>query len=113
MKNLYRLFILLIIVCVFVTTNTTYAGLAHFPTGGTPDPDITNATQNVWGTIVKIVQIISFGAVLFAGLRYMFAAPDARADIKKSLGVLALGAIIVFSASSIVNFVINTANEIF
>ena len=83
MKNLYRLFVLLMIVCVFVTTNTTYAGLAHFPTGGTADPDITNATQNVWGTIIKIVQIISFCAVLFAGLRYMFAAPDARADIKK------------------------------
>lgn len=107
-----KMFLSILVLCLMVISiSFIYADEAHFPTGGTPNSTLTTATRSVWGTIVRIVQMLSFGAILFTGLRYMFAAPEARADIKKSLGVLALGAFIVFAASTIVEFVTSTANS--
>ena len=72
---------------------------------------VTNVAQNVWGTVVVIVQILAVAAVVFAGLRYMFASADQKADIKKSIGILAIGAVLVFAATTIIVFVVNAANS--
>lgn len=73
---------------------------------------IVNTTKSVWATVVVIVQILSVACVVFAGLRYMFASADQKADIKQGLAFIAIGAILVFSAVTIINFVVSAANEI-
>ncbi len=71
---------------------------------------VTGVAKNVWSTVTTIVQILAVAAVVFAGLRYMFASADQKADIKKSMGILAVGAILVFAATTILSFLSNVAN---
>ena len=73
--------------------------------------EIDDAAMNIWATIVPIVQILSVAAVVFAGLRYMFASADQKADIKKSMGILVIGAILVFCSTTILKFIATAAND--
>ncbi|MBR5228124.1 MAG: TrbC/VirB2 family protein [Clostridia bacterium] len=79
--------------------------------GDKPITGITNLAGNVWATVITIVQILAIAAVVFAGLRYMFASADQKADIKKSMGILVVGGILVFAASTILSFVSGLAES--
>ena len=79
---------------------------------GTASNKITTAAGNTWATVVTIVQILAVAAIVFAGVRYMFASADQKADIKKSLGTLAIGAILVFCAASVLKFIQGAAEEV-
>ena len=70
------------------------------------------AVQNAWSVVLLILQVLAVAAFVFAGVRYMFASADQKADIKKSLGALALGAVLVFGASTVINFLVTSTNEI-
>ena len=105
--------ILPVIMVVMLVLVNVYADIStSFPTGGTAIGTITTPVRNVWQTVTTIVQILAFAAVVFAGLRYMFASADQKADIKKGLGMLTIGAILVFAASTVVQFVVKAADEI-
>ena len=67
--------------------------------------NITGAAANIWQTIATVIQILAIAAVVFAGLRYMFASADQKADIKKSMGVLAIGAVLVFGATLVLQLI--------
>ena len=79
---------------------------------GLVDSKIKNKIKNIWATISVIVQIISVGCVVFAGIRYMFSSADQRADIKKGLIYLTIGAIFVFGTTMVIQFIIDATNEI-
>ena len=89
-----------------------YTTAANFPNPSTPDGNVEDASNKIWGSVVLIVQMFSFGAIVFAGIRYMFASANTRADIKKSLAILVLGSIIVFAASTLVKFIVDAANQV-
>lgn len=76
------------------------------------DDQIATTTKNVWATVRVLVQIVSVACVVFAGLRYMFASADQKADIKQGLIYLAIGAILVFSTTTIIQFVVDATNDI-
>lgn len=42
----------------------------------------------------------------------MFASADQKADIKKSMIILVLGAILVFGASTVAKFIMTATNEV-
>ena len=79
---------------------------------GTSTGPLNRVVGNVWSTGVTIVQVVSLGLVVFSGIRYMFASADKKADIKRGLSYLAIGAMFVFSASTIARFVVNTGDHI-
>lgn len=89
----------------FVPTNPGYSE------GSVPD-GIKTEVKDIWATVVVIVQIVAVACVVFAGLRYMFAAPSEKADIKQGLIYLSIGAILVFSATTIINFVTIAAKKV-
>lgn len=68
--------------------------------------------KKVWNSVALILQILAIAAVVFAGVRYMFASADSKADIKKSMGILAVGAILVFGATTIINFIVTLTGEV-
>ncbi|MBR5228125.1 MAG: hypothetical protein IKV94_05780 [Clostridia bacterium] len=70
---------------------------------------LNDTVKDVWATVIVIVQILAVAAVVFAGLRYMFASSDAKADIKKSMGILIVGAVLVFAATTVLSFVTGLA----
>ena len=72
-----------------------------------------NALYKIWGVILVVLQIASVAGVIFAGVRYMFASADAKADLKKSMIHLVIGMIIVFGASTVVGFITGTFKDIF
>ena len=96
------------------TSSTTSTGISiNFPTGSANGVDTINTSaKKIWTTVTTIVQILAFAAIVFAGLRYMFASADHKADIKKSLGMLTVGAILVFAASTVVKFVVTATSEV-
>lgn len=73
---------------------------------------IDKTVGNVWVTIRTILQIAAVGAVIFAGVRYMFASADTKADIKKQMIILVVGAVLVFGATTVISFIQTVTNEV-
>ena len=74
--------------------------------------DVIDAAKGVWNTAATIIQILAVAAVVFAGVRYMFASADAKADIKKQTVILIIGAVLVFGATAILQLVSNATDAI-
>lgn len=68
--------------------------------------------ENLWGVIRTVLQIAALGALIFSGVRYMFASADQKADIKKSMGILVLGALIVFGSTIVIDIITKIAKDI-
>lgn len=114
MKKLLKILPVVMIVCfAFTSAFAIPVGtVSNAIEGGNAATTVTSAAQNVWQTVVTIVQILAVAAIVFAGLRYMFASADQKADIKKSMGILAIGAALVFGATLLINLVFNATNAI-
>ncbi len=96
---------------VFADTNepisTNFEGLRGSEAGS-----LTGTAKNIWSTVIVIVQILALAAVVIAGVRYMFASADQKADIKNQLVILVLGAVLVFAASTIIGIIVKVTNEV-
>lgn len=111
MLRLIPVFLVLTLICV--STSSVFAIKVTAPSGGTANSKITGLANNIWSTVAVIVQILAIAAIVLAGVRYMFASADEKADIKKQTIILVVGAILVFAAVPIAKFVADTANSIF
>ena len=80
--------------------------------GGDTISSANKAVSKAWNTIRLILQIAAIAAVVFAGVRYMFASADQKADIKKSMGILAIGAALVFGATFIIDFIVTLTEQV-
>lgn len=105
----------ILFVLMFVFTTNVFADVisTNFDeiTGGTEIGSVTSTARNVWKTIALILQIAAIAAIVFAGVRYMFASADTKADIKKQMVILVVGAVLVFGASTVVQFIMGITNE--
>jgi len=114
MKKLIKILPVVLMVCLVFTS--AYA--IGVPNSGSLTGNqngasgVINTAQNIWATVVTVVQILSVAAVVFAGLRYMFASADQKADIKKSMGILAIGAVLVFGATTLLGFITSVTNQV-
>ena len=79
---------------------------------GTASNGIVRVTGNIWQTVIVVIQVLAVAAVVFAGLRYMFASADQNADIKKQLIILVIGAVLVFGASTVLGIISNVTKEV-
>lgn len=121
MKKIMRIlpvvFVMLIMcVSIFTSVFANNAGIkgvnTDFPTTTNNINTINTGASRLWGSILTILQFVAFGAIVFAGIKYMFASADQKAEVKKSLGILAIGALLVFAASTIVGFIVSAAEEV-
>lgn len=74
--------------------------------------EFNGVVSNVWGVILVALQVASIAGVIFAGVRYMFASADSKAEIKKGLIHLTIGMVIVFAASSVVGFILRAFKDV-
>ena len=79
---------------------------------GTASNKVTSVTGNIWSTVIVVIQVLAVAAVVFAGLRYMFASADQKADIKKSLIHLVIGCVIVFGAVTVISLITKVFGQI-
>lgn len=115
-KIFLRVLPILIVLMVFFTSSVfcdTVTVKPGAPEGGKAINSITDLGANIWSTIAVIVQIAAIAAIVFAGVRYMFASADDKADIKKQTVVLIVGAVLVFAAVPIAKFITKVADQIF
>ena len=103
------LYLLIIFAMMFIFNNNVYAGIS-VPSGMTDIYSTSDSvTTNVGGQIIWVAQLIFYTAaviiVIVAGLKYMWAAPEAKAKIKKKMIYLVTGAVFLFAAGIIVNLV--------
>ena len=110
-KKLYKVCSILFIFIIFLGTFSVYAGPTPI-TGGSPVNEVVDVAKNVWATAEKVIQILAVAAVVFAGLRYMFASADGRADIKRQTVILVVGAVLVFGAVETAGLIYNAAKDI-
>ena len=115
-KAFFRVLPVVLVLMVVITSNVY--GFNNFTTsnmqnlGGGSITTANNAVNKIWGTVTLILQILAVAAIVFAGVRYMFASADGKADIKKQTIGLVVGAVLVFGASMIVDFIVNVTKEI-
>lgn len=116
-KILLRILPILMIGLLLVTSNVFAANdnaiKADVPSSNGNIAKITSLGGKIWGTISVIVQIAAIAAIVFAGVRYMFASADDKADIKKQTVILVVGAALVFAAVPIAKFIQSTAKQVF
>ena len=116
-KIFLRVLPIVMVLMVVFTTNifAANAGFNTFNKDMTVKTETATKTQatigRVWGTILMILQVAAIAAVVFAGVRYMFASADSKADIKKQMIWLVVGAILVFGASTVIGFLTGTFKE--
>ncbi len=80
--------------------------------GGSASTSASTAIKNVWATVLLILQVLAVAAIIIAGLRYMFASADSKADIKKQTLFLVLGAVLVFGASFLINMIVEITSDL-
>lgn len=119
-KIFLRVLPVLIVLMVVFTTNVfaaeTQGGFGSFTNNMTVAANKSgktiNSISNVWGIILTVLQVAAIAAVVFAGVRYMFASADSKADIKKQMIWLVIGAILVFGASTVIQLITNFADDL-
>lgn len=74
------------------------------------------AAKYTMSTVIEVIQIvgtaISIMALTYIGMRYMMAAPDEKAEFKKSAYIYIVGAIMVFASSNILAIIFSFAEGI-
>lgn len=101
------------VLMVVVLMSTSVFGIQpNLPvTGNNSLGKITGLAGSIWNTVATIIQILAIAAIIIAGVRYMFASADTKADIKKQTVILVAGAILVFAAVPIAKFIGDVANN--
>ena len=103
------IYILLIILAIFSIVNKCVYGVS-LPSNMS---DIYNNSDptvgKIGGQVIWVIQIIFYAAaviiVMLAGVKYMAAAPEAKAEFKKKMAYMVTGAIILFAAGSLVRLI--------
>lgn len=105
----------IVLVLVVICTTSIFATSPISPNitvGGSGIPTLNKTAGNVWSTVTVILQIAAVAAIVFAGVRYMFASADTKADIKKQMIVLVIGAVLVFGATTVIQFITTVTKEV-
>lgn len=72
--------------------------------------EIDDVTQNAMGTAIQVVRVAGTGISIimlsYIGIKYMMAAPNEKAEFKKSAEIYILGAILLFAASNILSIIL-------
>lgn len=113
------LFISFMTLETFATSEKTTSGQAIEAMKGMEGADLDTSGGNakvlkILDAVLGLVQIagtgISMIMVTVLGIKYMLAAPSDKADVKKQIAPLVIGAIILFASVNLVNIVANMAD---
>lgn len=69
--------------------------------------DYATRGNEIFGSVALIVAMLSFGGIIFTGVKFMFASVDGKADAKKHLFPILIGCLLVFAAGTIVSITLS------
>ena len=71
---------------------------------------------NIGGKVLWVVQVVLYAAAaiafMIAGVKYVTAAPEGKAEIKKKMSYLVIGGVLLFAAGGIVQLVAKLSKNI-
>lgn len=118
MKRIAKILTVLIIIATIATMMSAVfangaSGVLTQLTGNTGAATAVTKTAN---NIIGIVQVICYAAavimLVYLGVKFITASPEAKADIKKSAIIYVVGAIIVFAAGSLLGVISNLSTNV-
>lgn len=120
MKKMAKIFGVILCVGIMLSFSYVFAAKDYTkpvdPNDGNNGNDVitgvTGLTNKIWATAITIVQVLAVGCVVFAGVRYMYASADKKADIKKGMMYLAIGSIFVFATTTVMKFIYNAGSSL-
>ena len=110
-KMLKVILIMLAIVTVFtfIMSNCVQADTFLEPTINVTKPQNSDSISKGAGQLLAIFQIIGYAAavvvLVWLGIKYITAAPDGKAEIKKQAFAYVLGAVLLFSAGTVAGII--------
>ena len=101
------------IATIALAVSTVFAAA---PGGITVDPskaptDITNPTSTVLNIVSYICYVAAVILLIMLGIKYMTAAPEGKAEIKKMAITYVVGAVLVFAAGLVLTIISNVSAE--
>ena len=118
MKRIAKICTVLIIIATIATMmSTVFAEGASDVLGKlTRNTDAASAVTTTANNIVGIVQVICYATavimLIYLGVKFITASPEAKADIKKSAIMYVIGAIIVFAAGTLLGVISNLSTNV-
>ena len=118
MKRIAKICTVLIIIATIATMmSTVFAEGASDVLGKlTGNTDAASAVTTTANNIVGIVQVICYATavimLIYLGVKFITASPEAKADIKKSAIMYVIGAIIVFAAGALLGVISNLSTTV-
>ena len=118
-KIINLIFVLLIIFITLLSFNSiTYANDAvsnpnYFKPGGpVKEKQLENRVNIILGVINVAGIVISVITLMSIGIKYMLGSVEEKAEYKKTMGMYLLGAFLVFSITTIPNFLYKFSSKI-
>lgn len=79
------------------------------------DGGVSSATQSIVGSIITVIRIVGVGIAIimttYVAIKYMSAAPNEKAEFKKSATGLIVGAIVLFATTQILGIIADFATS--
>lgn len=114
-KMFLRIMPVMLMVFVLIS-GTGFVGAITFDatagSGGTSAAGVDSFVNNIWATASSVINVLAIAAVVLAGVRYMFAGADQKADIKQQTVTLVIGAVLVFAASNLLTLISGAATSL-
>ncbi len=114
--------IAIVLVVLFVSSFTlnVYAGFNFSQEikkqdSGSDKSGASNAATNITGALLNVFRIAAVGIALImlvvVAIKYMSAAPEGKAEIKKHAVIYIVGAIVLFASAGILSIIESFANQ--
>ena len=113
--------LLIIAMAVTMLSTSAFAAIGDVSTSGDFNPETfhsndtqtTSVFQGFIGTLINIIQVVGMGVAVIMlvvmAMKYISAAPSEKAEIKKSVMIYVVGAVVLFAASGILQVIKNFA----
>lgn len=106
--------IILVVMTILSAFSMVFASGPSIPTPSNPKGS--TDVNNIAGGVIYIIQIIAFAAavimLIFVGIKFITASPEAKAEIKKTAVIYIVGAILLFGASGVLALIQTLATNV-
>ena len=78
--------------------------------------DATKSAKRIVGALIDVFQVVGVGVAIIMlvmlAIKYLSAAPNEKAEIKKSVSIYVLGAVLLFAASGVLEIIQQFADNV-
>ena len=116
MKRMKKVVSFIMTVTILLAMSTSViagsSSLIPTPTPGLPDDRMDDMVSSLLGIAVSLGYAVAVGMMIYLGIKYTMASANEKADLKNSSIKYAIGAVVLFSVTTVFNIVENLMEEI-